>query len=286
MNKRGQVSYEAIFAFGVVLLVFVIILSILSVRQVDEKNTRDFLENKRECLKLSNEISNIYVLGDRATGSVKMFKQANISNGMIVVGNYLCNACCNFTNGTLSNFNIPVGSVSLENSKGSVRITTATEGGQSGPTNSTVFYDGFENWGSGNCAHNSIWTTCNQGDGNLQRSTDSQAGSYSVRFDDHDADTDILIKCVDLSSYTNAYVTFQWKKSGLDGGEYGRLDINTSSSPYTQIFDSGTGSSSYAQQSMDITAYRSSITCLKFHSLANAGGDQFFVDEFRIIGQS
>jgi hypothetical protein len=154
------------------------------------------------------------------------------------------------------------------------------------PQNTTVFHDGFEAWGSNNCEHNGLWDACSAGDGNLRQNNGPYNGTWALRFDDHDADSDYLIKCVDLSTYSRAYVSFWWKKSGLDSGEYGKLDINKTGSGYSNIFSSGTGTSSYAEAVIDITGNISSNTCIKFHILANLGSDRFFIDAATIIGET
>ena len=281
-------SYEAVFTFGVILLIFVIILSVLTSRETDRSSTQDFLENRRECLKLSNEISAVYSLGDKATSSLRLLKPANVTGDIIKVGNFLCNACCNFTNGTLTSFNIPSGIVSLQNEKGSIKTISETSGGGGSQTqNTTIFYDGFETWGSGHCMHNGLWSLCNRGDGHLESHPhDYHNGTRALELDSHNADIDYLIKCVDLTTYTKAYTKFWWKKGGLEPGEYGKLDVNTTTMGFVEIFTSGSGSSSYAQKTIDISAYKSSSTCLKFHALANGNSDNFFVDDFRIIGES
>ncbi len=154
------------------------------------------------------------------------------------------------------------------------------------PENVTVFYDGFEGWGKNDCEHGGVWDLCDKGDGKIKRDNDEYNGTRALKFEDHDADIDYLIKCVDLGPYSNAYVAFWWKKSALGSGEYGKLDINTTGSDYVDIFDSGIGDSAYAEEVIDITSYISSNTCVKFHILADDRNDRFFVDDFRIIGES
>ena len=123
INKKAQMSYEAVFTFGIILLIFVIILSVLISREIDRSNTRDFLENRGECLKLSNEISAVYSLGDKAVSSLRLLKPANITGDIIKVGNFLCNACCNFTKSNSNSFSLSSGYVNLKNFNGNVQIS-------------------------------------------------------------------------------------------------------------------------------------------------------------------
>lgn len=114
-------SYEAIFAFSTVLVTLTVVLSILTSQDTDNLNTMDFLENRVECLKLSNEISSVFTLGNGGRSNLTLLRPANISGTTIRVGNYICDACCNFTNGVKDSFDIRTGHVSLVNNNGSVQ---------------------------------------------------------------------------------------------------------------------------------------------------------------------
>ena len=155
------------------------------------------------------------------------------------------------------------------------------------PASAVLFYDDFESWGAGECAHPGIWTLCSQGDGHITRNNKNvYNGTWVAQFDDHDSDTDSLTACLDLGSYSAATLEFAWVKEGLDAGEYGKLDINTSVSGYGEAFSSGSGTSSYARQTVDLTPYLSTETCIRFHALADLGADRFYLDDVRITAQS
>lgn len=121
-NLKAQMSYEAIFAFSAVLVTLTVVLSILTSQDTDNLNTVDFLENRAECLKLSNEISSVFSIGNGSASTISLLKAANISGTTIKVGSYICNACCNFTNGTASTFNLKTGAVKLLNSNIGVKV--------------------------------------------------------------------------------------------------------------------------------------------------------------------
>ncbi len=282
---KGQVANEGLMAVIIVILIFTLVSAAIFSSDFSASETRDNLKDRRECTKLSNGVYSVFSLGPNSNGSVRLLESVNVSGGFLYVNDYLCRVCCNFTSNGTSAFNLVPGTYTLSYSTGGVQILGG-EPGDSGPSNTTVFFDNFESWTSSDCGHPGNWNICNKGDGELRRNSDSHAGTYSIRFTDHDADTDELTKCVDLSQYNKSYVSFWWKKSGLDSGEYGKLEINTTSSGFAEVFNSGTGSSSYAEKLIDITSYISSNTCLKFHVLANAGVDQFFVDSFTILGES
>ncbi len=268
---KGQSAQEGLIIISLAMLLLVAINFLAAGWRVNTANIEGYLSNREECMKLSNEIHSLYILGDGANSTFRMLEIASVENSSIYVGDSSCFACCNFTDGSSNIFTISKGLVSLENNGGSIKI--------SGGGDSVIFYDGFESWGSGDCAGS--WTTCNNGDGEIRRS-DPQTGSYGLRFRDHDADTNQLTQCVNLVGYSSATLSFWWKKSGLDSGEYGKLEVNSTSQAFTEVFDSGTGTSGYAQQTIDMTPYLSANTCIRFRSLASASNDHFYIDEVEI----
>jgi hypothetical protein len=152
--------------------------------------------------------------------------------------------------------------------------------------NESVFYDGFENWGAGDCAHGGTWDDCYVGDGSIQRTVASVSnGSYAVWFYDHDSDDDYLIKCVDLSSYNKAYVRFAWRVIGLDDGEYGKVDVNTTSEGWTNIWTSPGGTTSWATTTVNVTDNISSDTCFNLHCMAGQPNEYCYWDDFRVVGE-
>ncbi|MBI4176029.1 MAG: hypothetical protein HY518_02410, partial [Candidatus Aenigmarchaeota archaeon] len=165
-------------------------------------------------------------------------------------------------------------------------------------TNTTVFYDNFEGWSTAtDCGISSVpiggnWTTCSRGGATdvfiRGNNTDANNGTIHLDLRDWDSDgfpTENLIACADISGYDRAFLNFSWRKAGLDAGEYGRIDVNmTSTQAFRNIFDTGTGTSSYADATINITNDISVRTCVGLHSHENAVTEHFNVDDFRIIG--
>ncbi len=158
--------------------------------------------------------------------------------------------------------------------------------------NITVFYDGFESWSTYyDCGFSSDWTSClDTYDTYIRGSYTSANGSSSLTTYDWDSDgfpgSEGLIKCLDLSHYSKAYLTFWWRKYGLDYGEYGRIDINDGSG-WTNIWNSGTGSSSsFSESQINITDYISSDTCIGIHMRASRDNEWVRYDDLRIKGTS
>jgi hypothetical protein len=156
--------------------------------------------------------------------------------------------------------------------------------------NVTVFYDDFESWSTSyDCSFSSDWTNClDTSDSYIRGSYTSANSSRSLTTYDWDSDdfpaSEALIKCLDLSHYSKAYLTFWWRKYGLDSGEYGRIDINDGSG-WVNIWDSGTGSSSgFSESQINITDYTSHNTCIGIHLRASRESEWVNYDDLRIIG--
>lgn len=156
--------------------------------------------------------------------------------------------------------------------------------------NVTLFYDNFESWSNYyDCSFSSDWTNClDTSDSFLRGSYTSANGSRSLTTYDWDTDSfpssEALIKCLDLGDYSSAYLNFWWRKSALDSGEYGRIDINDGSG-WINIWDSGTGSTSnFAEAQLNITAYTNSNTCIGIHQESSRESEWVNYDDIRIIG--
>jgi hypothetical protein len=162
--------------------------------------------------------------------------------------------------------------------------------------NNTVFYDDFETWSTGsdcsfaptNFTPSNNWNTCLDTDNSrIRGQSTSEFGSYALRtayWNDLFPGSEALIKCVDLTPYSKAYLTFWWMKSGLDAGEYGRIDIN-SGSGWVNIWDSGTGSSSdFEERQINITDYKSSNTCIGIRQKSSSTNEWVNYDRFEILG--
>ncbi|MAG47608.1 hypothetical protein CL617_03305 [archaeon] len=310
MRKRGQASVEMIIIIAVLLIILIVVVRLNSESLSFSNRINDEGKGKILLDDLENGINKVYRQGVGAktkiySGVPDNVQSLNISGSSMKL-TFVSGVTFfkNFNFNLSGDFNVNEGnrfffiesgddsiSISLD---GNITSTTSTSTTSTSTTtttlptltNTTVFYDGFENWNDNSCEHEGLWTDCDDGDGYIEKNNDEYNGSKSVRFKNHDADDDYLIKCVDVSSYSETFVNFYWKISGLDSGEYGKLEVKNTTTSYTEIFDSGEGSTSYTEKLIDITSYISTNTCVKFHVLASSGSDRFYVDDFRIIGQS
>ena len=157
--------------------------------------------------------------------------------------------------------------------------------------NETIFYDGFEKWVVlENCnQNNSGWTACYDGGGGVATTNNvRKEGVDSLYINNQDAGTGYLIKCLDLTDYSTAYLQFWWDTVGLDSGEQGNVSINTSSSSYESLFEANNNTVpdlNWNYSDLDITPYISSDTCIKFHSQSSLISEHFRVDEVYIVGE-
>jgi hypothetical protein len=162
--------------------------------------------------------------------------------------------------------------------------------------NNTIFYDNFESWSTSNdCSFNpsNLWNSCLDTSNSRIRGSNTRAnGSLALttnRWNGQFPNSEALIKCVDLSSYSKAYLTFWWRKNNLAAGEYGNISINTSSSSWVTLWSSGTGSTSnFAENQINITNYISSRTCIGISEKSSTSDSSKWVnyDDLRIIGTS
>ena len=89
-------------------------------KQRDKEILRDFLEKKLTCGKFSNEVYNVFVLGNGTESSVKIGHDINVTNRIITVGNVVCESCCNLTRNSFGVFNLTKGTVTLRNVNGDI----------------------------------------------------------------------------------------------------------------------------------------------------------------------
>jgi hypothetical protein len=158
------------------------------------------------------------------------------------------------------------------------------------PMNYTVFYDGFENWGSSDCESNGLWTSClDTSDSYIRRSSTRNNGSYSLSMYDWDSDdfptSEGLFKTVNASNYSKLYMTFWFRTSGLDAGEYGRVDAKKGSASWANAF-SQQADQDWAERQINITSYIDNITQVGLHEKSSDSSEYFNVDDLRIVGTS
>lgn len=161
--------------------------------------------------------------------------------------------------------------------------------------NNTVFHSTFDSVSTGtNCqgVTGDGWNDCVTGESTLywRAVQGGSLNSSSLRFfrgDDIDtANATYITKCLDLSSYSKAYLKFDWSTTNLDSGEFILIRVNkTGSSSFRDLWNSGSGSVGWTNTELNVTNNISSNTCFRVYcALATDTNEYCDLDDFKIIG--
>lgn len=163
--------------------------------------------------------------------------------------------------------------------------------------NSTVFHATFEGWStSSNCggATTEGWNDCQLGESTLYWRAKSDTGSYnssSTRYHEgNDIDTNNatwITKCLNLSSYSKAYLTFWYNKTSTNAANEKQFILanRTGAGTLVSLWNSTTSASPWTYKEINITNFISSYTCIRY--MAGAVSDtteRLLLDDFKIIG--
>jgi len=86
-NKKAQVSIEIIYSVGVLLLIFIMLSGVTLSRKGVVDDTREFIEKRDTCLKISNKLNGILTLEEGFETNFKTIYEVEITDsGMIIVG--------------------------------------------------------------------------------------------------------------------------------------------------------------------------------------------------------
>lgn len=129
MKKKSQVSLEFLFALGIVLFVFILILAFNFQRKIDLRDLNDYVELKSDCFKLSNSITSAYISGEGFNLTTKIeynasvFADDKIANFESDDVSVQCSFPINHvTNTTKKNFNLKKGSINIQNVNNTVVV--------------------------------------------------------------------------------------------------------------------------------------------------------------------
>jgi hypothetical protein len=143
--------------------------------------------------------------------------------------------------------------------------------------------DGSDNWSTD-------WLEINESNGpsagDEQVLTDGSR-SYVLRVRDNDGGGEGVQREVDLSGYTSATLSLEYRRVGLDGSsDYVTVEVSDNGgSSWTEIsrFEGPTNDSTYQSFSYDISAYIASNTRIRFLSSSTLGGqDRVYFDNVEI----
>jgi hypothetical protein len=163
--------------------------------------------------------------------------------------------------------------------------------------NITTFHATFDGWSTATNCGNALaegWSDCimSDPDGGVWRGSPggSALNSSSTRklrgSDIDNGGSAYATKCLDLSSYSKAYLKFDWSITGLDSGEYILIRVNKTGSPtLSDLWNSGTGTVAWSNKEINVTNNISSNTCFRVYCWAASLSSEYCdLDDFKIIG--
>jgi len=164
-------------------------------------------------------------------------------------------------------------------------------------TISATFRDEFNaiayNNNNGTAAWSTNWLEINESDGanNGDEAVVTNLSSYVLRIQDNDGSGEGVQRGADLSAYTAASLSFQYRRDALDNAnDYVTIAVSRNGgSSWTELgrFAGPTNDSNYVNWSMDITTYISSNTRIRFLSSPSLGGsDRVYFDNIEIVASN
>jgi len=163
--------------------------------------------------------------------------------------------------------------------------------------NVTMFHAYFDGWSTTvNCsgAIAEGWSDCVGGEATMFFRAVASSGSHNATstqyLEGNNIDTDNatwITKCLDLSSYSKAYVTFWYNKTSTNAANERQFILvnRTGAGTLTSIWDSTTSVAAWTYRELNITDYITSSTCIRYMPGAASGaGEQLRLDDFKIIG--
>ena len=82
--RKGQISIEMIFGVGIILLMFLVILSLSFVKKQEAIKTEQMVEARAECVMLADALSSVRTLGPTANFSLKLYYKQTVQNTSII----------------------------------------------------------------------------------------------------------------------------------------------------------------------------------------------------------
>jgi len=122
MKKKSQASLEFLFAIGIVLFIFILILAFNLERKNEVRKLNDKIALQSECFKLSSSITSAYIAGEGFNLTTKIKYNATVfADDRIASFEYEgIHVYCSFpinsvTNSTTKNFEIIKGDINIQN---------------------------------------------------------------------------------------------------------------------------------------------------------------------------
>jgi len=168
---------------------------------------------------------------------------------------------------------------------------------QDGVINETIFHATFDGWSTvTNCTGSAAegWSECT-GEAVMYWRAVAGTASYNASSTQYHEGNDIdtanntwITKCLDLSSYSKAYVTFWYNKTSTNAANERQFILfnKTGAGAFVSIWGSTTAAAAWTYQDLNITDHISSYTCIRYMAgAASIGTERLRLDDFKIKGE-
>ena len=86
-SKKGQVSIEIMYSVGVLLVIFILLTAMTFSKKIDVERTRDTIDKKNDCNKISSAINRVLALGTGYEATFKTIHEFDVyTTELIIVG--------------------------------------------------------------------------------------------------------------------------------------------------------------------------------------------------------
>ncbi len=129
--RKAQVSFEIMFAIGLMMFIFLILIYFVSERRIELYKLEETVNEKSECLKISDTITSSFVAGTNTSITIKLNYDAVINSDarVINVGTYSYPCTIPLNNARSSSgertINLSKGYINIESSEGGLVIRNA-----------------------------------------------------------------------------------------------------------------------------------------------------------------
>ena len=114
--KRGQISIELIVVVGLLFLILLFLIGLSFTKKIELTKTEAYLSQRKECLKLSSVISEIYTNGNRTAVSYKLSYNATLfSDSRLIEIIDKESVFCTLPINSISDTNLNKGDIEIKN---------------------------------------------------------------------------------------------------------------------------------------------------------------------------
>lgn len=127
-NKKAQVSIEIMYSVGVLLIIFLLLTVMTFNKKIDVEQTRDIIDKKNDCNRISSAINRVLALGDGYNATFRTPHTFDVyTTELIIVGdaettNSEVEVVCTFEGELTEDYLLGTGKWKAINEKGVLRL--------------------------------------------------------------------------------------------------------------------------------------------------------------------